>query len=200
MTSTRNETMVLGPAESMVDIDAAASAAGDFIKALGVELTDEASQNTPRRMAEAYAELFNAKSFVARTFESESHHNGAVVVTGIAFESVCEHHLLPFVGHATLSYRPAERVIGLSKLARAVRYFAARPQLQERLTAQLAEWLQEATGATGAAACIKASHTCLTLRGAKAESAEMTTTCLRGEYETDPMVRQEFMLLYGAGK
>jgi GTP cyclohydrolase I len=185
---------------NVVDMDAATSAIGDFIKALGLEMNEEAQRNTPRRMAEAYAELFDAKSFVARTFENETRHSGSVVVTGIGFESVCEHHLLPFVGQATLAYRPGATVIGLSKLARAVRFFAARPQLQERLTAQVAQWLHEATDATGVGVCVKAAHTCLTMRGAKSETAEMTTTCLRGEYETDAMLRQEFMLLYGAGR
>lgn len=184
---------------STVDIDAAESAAREFIKALGVEMNDEALKNTPRRMAQAYSELFAHKEFFPTVFANEVRYAGSVVVTGISFESVCEHHMLPFVGQATLAYQPGAMVLGLSKLARAVRYFAARPQLQERMTLQLAEWIQESTDSKGSAVCVKAVHTCMTIRGARAGSSSMTTTSLRGVYETDPAIRQEFMLLYGAG-
>ena len=124
-----------------VDLEAASRAAADFLSALGVAIDTEDLRETPARMARAYAELFDARPLRLTTFANDEGYDELVLARDIPFRTVCEHHLLPFSGVAHVGYLPGERIVGLSKLARLVEHFAARPQVQERLTRQTAECL-----------------------------------------------------------
>src|SRR5579864_98084 len=139
-----------------VDLDAAERAAGDFLKALGVGVDSEDLRETPARMARAYAELFDARPLRLTTFANDEGYDELVVARDIPFRTVCEHHLLPFSGVAHVGYLPGERIVGLSKLARLVEHFAARPQTQERLTRQVADTLQERLRPRGAGVVLEA--------------------------------------------
>ena len=127
----------------------AEQAAADFLTALGVDLDDESRRDTPRRMAAMYAELLTPADFHATTFPNDGGYDELVVARDIPFHSLCEHHLLPFSGVAHVGYIPGERIVGLSKLARVVDHFARALQVQERLTTQVAGWLQRRAGAEG---------------------------------------------------
>ena len=152
-----------------VDLDAAQRAAADFLAALGVDVDRDGLRETPGRMARAYAELFTAEPFELTTFPNEAGYDELVLARGIPVRSVCEHHLLPFTGVAHVGYLPGERILGLSKLARLVGHFAARPQTQERLTRQVADALVTHLSPCGAGVVLEAEHSCMTLRGARAE-------------------------------
>jgi GTP cyclohydrolase I len=123
-----------------------------------------------------------------------------VLVRDIPVQSVCEHHLLPFVGRAHVAYLPADRIVGLSKLARTVSHLASRPQTQERLTTQVASSLDEHLLPRGVGVVVEAEHTCMTLRGARAPGATTTTSSLRGTIKHDPSSRAEFLSLVGRGR
>ena len=127
--------------ETGVDVEAARRAAADFLTALGIDVDREEMRETPARMARAYAELFSAQPLRLTTFANDEGYDELVLARAIPFRTVCEHHLLPFSGVAHVGYLPGERIVGLSKLARLVEYFAARPQVQERLTKQVADCL-----------------------------------------------------------
>src|SRR3954469_14539396 len=156
------------PPPVAVDTVAAERAATDFLRALGVRTDDENVRDTPGRMARAYAELFSSPEFDLTTFPNDEGYDELVLARSIPLRSVCEHHLLPFVGVAHVGYLPRERILGLSKLARIAGHFAARPQVQERLTKQVAGWLQEQLEPRGVGVVIAAEHTCMTLRGVQA--------------------------------
>lgn len=129
--------------EAQRDMAAAEVAAADFLRALGIPLDSEHLRATPGRMARAWAEMLTPRPFDATTFPNDEGYDELVLARDIPFRAVCEHHLLPFVGTACVAYLPGERILGLSKLARIVEHFACRPQTQERLTRQVALWLQE---------------------------------------------------------
>ncbi|OBK89118.1 GTP cyclohydrolase I FolE [Mycolicibacter sinensis] len=181
------------------DLDAAEQAAAAFLHALGVSTDDEALAGTPRRMARAYAEMFSPKPFEATTFPNDEGYDELVLVRDIPFRSVCEHHLLPFTGTACVAYLPGDRILGLSKLARVVDYFACRPQVQERLTKQVADWLTEHLRPRAVGVVIRAEHTCMTLRGVHATGSTTVTSTLLGTLRTDARSRQEFFSLVGIG-
>src|SRR5688572_25231664 len=124
-----------------IDLNAAEQAARQFLHALNIATDDETMRRTPRRMAKAYAELFTPRPFDLTTFPNDGGYDELVLAREIPFRSVCEHHLLPFFGKAAVGYLPAGRILGLSKLARVVEHFSLRPQVQERLTKQVADWL-----------------------------------------------------------
>src|SRR5687768_6573808 len=126
-----------------VDIEAAERAAAELMTALGADLADESLRDTPRRLARLYGELLTPAEFNATTFPNDGGYDELVVARSIPFHSLCEHHLLPFVGVAHVGYLPGERVLGLSKLARVVDYYARSLQVQERLTTQVAGWLEQ---------------------------------------------------------
>src|SRR4051812_45286749 len=126
-----------------IDLAAAESAAAAFLTALGIDPSRPGLTDTPRRMAHAYADLFTPREFTLTTFPNDEGYDELVLARDIPFASVCEHHLLPFVGTAHVGYLPGERILGLSKLARVVEMFARAPQVQERLTTQIARWLSE---------------------------------------------------------
>jgi GTP cyclohydrolase I len=133
--------------------------------------------------------------FDLTTFDNAAGYDELVVVSDIPLRSLCEHHLLPFTGVAHVGYLPGERILGLSKFARAVDFFARRVQTQERLTVQIAEHLQERLAPAGVGVVIEAEHTCMSLRGARAEGARTVTAALRGRLRDDPSARAEFLSL-----
>ena len=182
-----------------LDVEPATEAAAGFLEALGVDLDHEGLQESPARMARAYAELFTPRPFEATTFPNEEGYDELVLARRIPLRSVCEHHLMPFVGVAHVGYLPGERILGLSKLARVVEHFACRPQVQERLTMQVASWLSTELGARGVGVVIEAEHSCMTLRGVQATGSDTVTSTLMGTLRTDPRSRAEFFALAGVG-
>ncbi len=180
-----------------VDIDAAERAAADLLRALGIEPRGESLSGTPRRMANAYAELFQPRPFDLTTFPNDEGYDELVLARRIPVRSVCEHHLLPFVGVAHVGYLPGERILGLSKLARVVEHFASRPQVQERLTKQVANLLNEQLKPKGVGVVIDAEHTCMTLRGVQAFGSSTVTSTLLGALREDARSRSEFFALTG---
>src|SRR5206468_6482603 len=136
-----------------------------FLAALGVDVDRDGLADTPGRMARAYADLLTPRDFALTTFDNDEGYDELVVARAIPIRSVCEHHLLPFIGVAHVGYLPGDRILGLSKLARIVEHFACRPQVQERLTKQVADWLAEHLQPKGVGVVIEAEHSCMTLRG-----------------------------------
>lgn len=183
--------------EAAPDFDAAERAARDLLTALGIDTRTESMSDTPRRMVNAYAELFTPRPFDLTTFPNDEGYDELVLARGIPVRSVCEHHLLPFTGVAHVGYLPGARILGLSKLARVVELFACRPQVQERLTKQVADWLGEQLNPKGVGVVIAAEHTCMTLRGVQASGASTVTSTLLGTLREDPRSRQEFFALAG---
>jgi GTP cyclohydrolase I len=180
-----------------VDLDAAERAAADFLKALGVDVDTEDLKETPARMARAYAELFEARPLRLTTFANDEGYDELVLARDIPFRTVCEHHLLPFSGVAHVGYLPGERIVGLSKLARLVEHFAARPQVQERLTKQVADCLESRLQAKGVGVVLEAEHSCMTLRGVRAHGSKTVTSAMLGTLRTDARSRAEFFALAG---
>ena len=183
--------------KSRVDLAAAQSAAADFLAALGIDIDREGLRETPARMARAYAELFDAPPLQLTTFPNDEGYDELVLARAIPFRTVCEHHLLPFSGVAHVGYVPGERILGLSKLARLVEYFAARPQIQERLTKQIADFLDAHLHPRGAGVRLEAEHSCMTVRGVRALGATTVTSALTGTLRTDARARAEFFALAG---
>ena len=180
------------------------AAVREILLAIGEDPDREGLVETPRRVADMYEEIFSGleedpKKHV-KIF-NESQHDEMVTVRDIPLYSMCEHHLLPFVGTAHIAYIPQDgRVIGLSKLARIVNAFSRRPQLQERLTAQLADFLEEELHPQGVAVIIEAEHLCMTMRGVRAAGARTQTSALRGRMKADARTRTETLtLLTGRG-
>jgi GTP cyclohydrolase IA len=185
--------------EPLPGLDQAAveRAARDLLEALGADLDDESLSETPRRMAAAYAELLTPEPFHATTFPNDGHYDELVLVRDIPFHSLCEHHLLPFVGVAHVGYIPADRIVGLSKLARVVDHFARSLQVQERLTTQIADWFESELSPKGVGVVLEAEHTCMSLRGAAKSGTRTVTSALHGLVRDDPRTRQEFLTLTG---
>jgi GTP cyclohydrolase IA len=183
-----------------LDLAAAERAAGDFLRALGISTDSESVRGTPGRMARAYAELFSTPEFDLTTFPNDEGYDELVLARSIPLRSVCEHHLLPFVGVAHVGYLPRERILGLSKLARVVGHFAARPQVQERLTKQVAGWLADNLDPAGVGVVVEAEHTCMTVRGVRASGSTTVTSALLGALRDDPRSRQEFFALARLGE
>src|SRR5919112_1422909 len=154
-----------------LDPAAAEQAAHDLLRALGADPNDESLRDTPRRMASAYAELLTPEPFTATTFPNDGDYDELVVVRDIPFHSLCEHHLLPFVGVAHIGYVPGERIVGLSKLARVVDHFARDLQVQERLTTEIAGWLERELSPRGVGVLLEAEHMCMSLRGVQKTGA-----------------------------
>jgi GTP cyclohydrolase I len=182
----------VAPPPAEFDLAAAERAARDLLCALGQDTRSESMRDTPARMARAYAELFTPAPFELTTFPNDEGYDELVLARDIPLRSVCEHHLLPFVGVAHVGYLPGDRILGLSKLARVVGHFAARPQVQERLTKQIADWLDEQLEPRGVGVVIAAEHTCMTLRGVQAIGSSTVTSTLLGTLRADARSRQEF--------
>jgi len=169
-----------------------------IIEAIGEDPNREGLKGTPRRIAEMYDELFTGlgvdpKKELVISFD-EGHHE-MVILKDIPFYSMCEHHFLPFFGLAHVGYIPKGRVVGASKLARAVEILAKRPQLQERLTSQVAEAVVEALAPIGVGVVIEAEHMCMTLRGVKKPGSKIVTSAMRGLFRSNHATRAEFISL-----
>lgn len=177
------------------DIESATEAAMDLLSALGIDVETESLERTPERMALALAEMLRPRPFDLTTFPNDGGYDELIVVRNIPVRSLCEHHMLPFVGTAHVGYLPGERILGLSKLARVVEHFARRPQVQERLTMQVSTWLRDQLGATGVGVVIEAEHMCMTLRGVQAPGTTTVTSSLLGVLRDDPRTRAEFLAL-----
>ena len=173
------------------------AAVTELLSAIGEDPTRDELQATPQKVAEAYAEFFKGvgvdeSSVLADTFAAE--HNDAVILKDIDFVSMCEHHLLPFTGRVHIAYLPSDRVIGLGRLPKLVEIIAARPQLQENLTAQIADALEKGLDTKGAVVVIEARHHCVVSRGARQPEANTVTLAARGCY-AEPAARAEVMTL-----
>ena len=171
----------------------------EILSAIGEDPDREGLQETPKRVANMYAEIFAGMEDDPKRhlkIFNESNNDEMVVVRDIPMYSMCEHHLLPFVGKAHIAYIPSDgKVIGLSKLARIVDSFSKKPQLQERLTSQIADFLEENLSPKGIAVVIEAEHLCMTMRGARAAGAKTQTSALRGIMRKDARTRAEAMSL-----
>lgn len=174
------------------DLVAAEIAAASFLRALGVRCDTESTVMSPRRMAEAYASLLTARDFEMTTFPNEEGYDELVIVRSIPVQSVCEHHFLPFTGVAHVAYLPGARILGLSKVARVVEMFARRPQTQERLTQQVANWLDAHLSPRGVGVVVEAEHSCMTLRGVQVAGTTTSTSALKGLLRESPQTRAEF--------
>jgi GTP cyclohydrolase I len=183
----------------VVDLVGAERAAGAFLAALGVDVDSESLADTPGRMARAYADLLTPREFRLTTFPNDEGYDELVLARSIPIRSICEHHLLPFVGVAHVGYLPGSRILGLSKLARVVEYFAHGPQVQERLTKQIADWLCTQLKPAGVGVVVEAEHLCMTLRGVQAVGAKTVTSSLLGTLREDARSRAEFFTLAGIG-
>ncbi|MGX4733200.1 GTP cyclohydrolase I [Kitasatospora griseola] len=193
MTSTENTT---------VDLARATEHAAGLLAALGISCDTESTAATPARMAKALAELtagqhLDPARHLATTFPPEGERAALIAAVDVPFTAVCEHHGLPFTGRAAVAYLPVPgaRIVGLSKLARLVQEFAARPQVQERLGNQVVEALSRRLDVQGAACLIRSEHACMTLRGARAHGAAMVTSHLTGALHADPARRAEVLAL-----
>jgi GTP cyclohydrolase I len=195
---------VAGPARlrvvrtrTTVDLPAAERAVHDLLRALGRDPREAHLADTPRRVADAYAELLTPPPFDLTTFPNDEGYNELVMATAIPVQSLCEHHLLPFTGIAHIGYLPGDRILGLSKLARVLDLFARDLQVQERLTQQVADWLQDNLNPRGVGVVMEAEHLCMSLRGVRARGSRTTTSALHGVLREDARSRQEFFALSG---
>ena len=178
-----------------IDRTAVQAAARELLRALGANVDAEALRETPRRMADAYTELLTPQPFQATTFPNDDGYDELVVARAIPFHSLCMHHLLPFHGVAHIGYLPEERIIGLSKLGRVVELFARDLQIQERMTTQIADWLERELQPKGVGVVLEAEHMCMSLRGVQKFGAKTVTSALQGLVRDDARTRQEFLAL-----
>jgi GTP cyclohydrolase I len=170
-------------------------AAHALLRALGADVEAESMRDTPRRVADAYVELLTPQPFRATTFPNDDGYDALIVARSIPFHSLCMHHLLPFHGVAHIGYLPDERIIGLSKLGRVVELFARDLQIQERLTTQIADWLERELQPKGVGVVLEAEHLCMSLRGVQKLGAKTMTSALRGIVRDDARTRQELLTL-----
>ncbi len=181
-----------------VDVDRIKNAVREILFAVGEDPDREGLQDTPKRVAKMYAELLAGMSHEATEHLHSVFHeeyDEVVLLRDIPFYSMCEHHMLPFIGTANVAYLPHGKVLGISKLARIVDCFARRLQVQERMTAQVADFLMDHLKPKGVAVIIEASHSCMTIRGIKKPNSEMVTSALRGLFKTDSRSRAEVLSL-----
>ncbi len=181
-----------------VDVPRIERAVREILIAIGEDPERDGLRDTPARVGRMYVELFaglhqDPEVYLQAMFD-EDHHE-MVVLRDIPFNSMCEHHLMPFEGRAHIAYIPGGKVLGLSKLARLVDVFAHRPQVQERLTSQVADMLAQRLHVKGCAVVMEAVHTCLTCRGVKKPGSIMVTSALRGMMHTNQATRAEVLAL-----
>lgn len=179
-------------ARPVVDRERARAAVADLLGALGQDLDSPHLADTPRRAADALIELLTPEPFHATTFPNDEGYDDLVVVTAIPFHSLCEHHLLPFRGVAHVGYLPGDRLVGLSKLARVVEQASRALQVQERMTQQIADWLERELAPRGAGVVLEAEHLCMSLRGPRIVGSVTTTRSLTGLIRDDVRIRGEF--------
>ncbi len=190
-----------GAAEDHVDHARIEAAVREILLAVGEDPDREGLQETPARVARMYAELFRGlhcdpRQLLQKTFTQK--YDEMVLERDIQFASICEHHLLPFLGKAHIAYLPAGKIVGLSKLARVVEMLAHRPQVQERMTEELADLLMEEIEPRGVGVILEAAHTCMTIRGVRKPGSICTTSAMRGIFRENQATRSELMaLIYG---
>lgn len=180
----------------MVDEKKIEQAVRQILEAIGENPDREGLTETPTRVAKMYSEIFGGmdeQPDLHKTFPSQ--HTDYVIEKDIAFYSMCEHHLLPFFGKAAIAYIPKDRVVGLSKLARTVETFARRPQLQEQMTAQIADAIEKELGVKGVVVITEAEHTCMTMRGVKKPGSRTVTMVTRGRFAEDKALLAEVLSL-----
>jgi GTP cyclohydrolase IA len=180
---------------SKFDVAAAERAALDLLRAIGADVDSPGLLETPRRVAASFAELVTPADIGATVFPNDGSYDELVVVRDIAFHTLCMHHLLPFHGHAHVAYLPGESIIGISKLARVVEAFSRDLQVQERLTVQVADWLERELAPRGVGVVLSAEHMCMTIRGVRKPGARTVTSAVRGRLRTDARTREEFFSL-----
>ena len=180
-----------------IDLPAAERAVRDLLIALGRDPSSPHLTDTPRRVAASFTEMLSPREFDFTTFPNDEHYDELVLAKNIPLQSLCEHHMLPFTGVAHVGYLPGERILGLSKLARVVELFARDLQVQERLTVQVANWLQAELAPKGVGVVIEAEHMCMSLRGVQASGSRTITSSLHGLLREDARSRQEFLALTG---
>jgi GTP cyclohydrolase I len=178
-----------------IDLPALTLAARDLLLALGADVTSPHLEDTPRRVAAAFAEMLTPRPFALTWFPNDEGYDELVLERSIPFASLCEHHLLPFVGKAHVGYIPGDRVLGLSKLARVVELFARNLQVQERMTAQIAAHLENELRPKGVGVVLEAEHMCMSIRGVRLPATRTTTSSLHGLLREDSRTRQEFFAL-----
>jgi GTP cyclohydrolase I len=186
-----------------VDLPRIEAAVREILEAVGEDPERSGLVETPARVARMYAEMFSGlrldpSTFLRRTFPQK--YDEMVLVKDISFESMCEHHLLPFLGKAHIAYLPNGKVVGLSKIPRTVEAFARRPQLQEQMTEQLADLLMQELGARGVAVVLEATHTCMAIRGVRKTGSITTTSAMRGAFKDNPTTRAELLALINTQK
>lgn len=179
------------------DLARTEAAVKELLASLGADLLLEDVQDTPRRVAAMYRELLTPEQFTFTTFANAAGYDELVLVRDIPFVSLCAHHLLPFTGHAHVAYVPGERIVGLSKLARAVIHFARSLQVQESFTKQVADLIQKELEPKGVGVVIEADHQCMTIRGVQAIGTRTVTSTMYGLLRTNSATRQEFLSLTG---
>lgn len=193
--------MTDGPVLSAGCKEVVADAVTAILHAVGEDPTREGLQNTPARVARAYDELLVGYRIdpiaLLNNALFDVTYSEMVIVTDIDFYSLCEHHMLPFIGKCHVAYLPNGKVLGLSKIARIVDYFARRLQIQEVLTKQIAECVQSAIGGKGVGVVIEAQHMCMMMRGVEKQNSIMTTSCMLGHFRSHPQTRNEFLRLLG---
>lgn len=183
---------------TQVDGERIRAAVVELLEAVGEDPQREGLLGTPHRIAEMYAEIFGGLAEDPAEYLNvgfEVAHDEMVILRNISFYSMCEHHLLPFHGEAHVGYLPESRVVGISKLARVVEAFARRPQVQERLTSQVAETVMESLAADGVAVVVEAEHLCMTMRGVRKPGSRMVTSAMRGQFKRSSVTRSEFLAL-----
>ena len=185
-------------ANGVINQDKIAAGVRMIIEAIGDDPDREGLKDTANRVARMYGEFFHGLHEDPRTYLQvvfDEQHDEMVLVKDVPFHSMCEHHLLPFHGQVHAAYIPRGRVVGLSKIARVIEVFARRPQVQERMTSQIADLLIDELDAHGVGVVVEASHTCMTMRGVKKPGSLMVTSAMRGSFKSDLATRNEFMSL-----
>lgn len=188
--------------DGTIDQERIQAAVREILLAIGEDLDREGLRDTPERVARLFVEMFSGlgqdpKEMLRKTFTQK--YDEMVLVKDIGFESMCEHHLLPFLGKAHIAYLPKGKIVGLSKLARVVEVLSRRPQVQERMTEELADLLMSELDARGVAVILEASHTCMTIRGIRKGTSICTTSAMRGAFALKESTRAELMsLIYGS--
>jgi GTP cyclohydrolase I len=188
------------PSSPAVSQEEAEAAVRTLIRWAGDNPEREGLIETPKRVAKSYRELFQGyevepRDYLEKTFEEVGGYDELVVLKDIRFVSFCEHHMLPVVGKAHVAYLPTDRVVGISKLARVVRGYARRLQIQEKMTSEIANAIQDVLRPHGVGVVIEAEHSCMTMRGVDVPGASLSTSCLLGAVREDPRTREEFLRL-----
>ena len=202
MSAAKSAAAKVAPAPTVVSREDAEAAVRTLIQWAGDDPDREGVMGTPARVVRAFEEYYagyrsNAAEELERTFEETAGYDEMVVLRGIGFESHCEHHMAPIIGKVHVAYLPRSRVVGISKLARVVEIYARRLQIQEKMTAQIADVIDATLKPAGVAVVIEASHHCMTTRGVRRPGTMMVTSRMLGGFRSDPKTRREFLTIIG---